>query len=54
MMKSKVAPTVQIFGDVRNLTNAPLIYFLGNPDDGRIRQTEFYSSWARLGLRAAL
>lgn len=49
----QVAPTIQIFGDVRNLTNAPLIYFLGSPEDGRIRQTEFYSSWARLGIRAA-
>jgi|GEM_PF-502803 len=44
-------PLIQVFGDVRNITNAPLRYYLGPPENRRILQTEFYSFWARLGIR---
>jgi TonB-dependent receptor len=42
---------IQVFGDLRNATNAPLRFYLGPPDNRRILQTEFYSFWARLGVR---
>lgn len=42
---------LQIFGDVRNVTNVPQRYYLGPPENNRILQTEFYSFWARIGLR---
>ncbi len=47
----QVNKVLQVFGDVRNVTNAPLRYYLGQPEDNRILQTEFYSYWARLGVR---
>lgn len=47
----QVNKVLQIFGDVRNLTNQPLRYYLGSPSDNRILLTEFYSYWARLGVR---
>jgi len=47
----QVNKVVQIFGDVRNVTNDPLRYYLGSPDNRRILQTEFYSFWARIGAR---
>lgn len=47
----QVNENLQIFGDVRNVTNAPLRYYLGPPEDRRILQTEFYSFWARIGAR---
>jgi outer membrane receptor protein involved in Fe transport len=42
---------IQVFGDLRNATNTPLRFYLGPPDNRRILQTEFYSFWARLGVR---
>ncbi len=42
---------LQVFGDLRNVTNEPLRYYLGSPENRRILQTEFYSFWVRLGLR---
>lgn len=50
----QINETLQIFADIRNLTNQPLKFYLGKPDEGRIRQQEFYSFWARLGLRINL
>jgi TonB-dependent receptor len=47
----QVNKVLQVFGDVRNVTNQPLRYYLGAPDNRRILLTEFYSFWARLGVR---
>lgn len=47
----QINQVLQVFGDVRNVTNAPLRYYLGAPSNQRILQTEFYSFWARLGVR---
>ena len=47
----QVNKTLQIFADVRNVTNAPLRYYLGAPENRRILLTEFYSFWARVGAR---
>lgn len=41
----------QVFADIRNVTNAPLRFFLGKPNNGRLRQQEFYSFWARIGIK---
>ncbi|GGH68179.1 TonB-dependent receptor [Phaeocystidibacter marisrubri] len=41
----------QVFADVRNITNQPLRYYLGSPANQRVRQKEFYSFWARVGVR---
>ena len=41
----------QVFADIRNVTNQPLKFYLGPPEDGRVLQQEFYSFWARLGIR---
>lgn len=40
---------LRIFGDVRNITNAPLVYYLGEPS--KVKQQEFYSYWARVGFK---
>jgi len=40
---------LNVFVDVINLTNAPLKYFLGTPD--KLLQQEYYSWWARVGLK---
>lgn len=50
----QINKTVQIFADVRNVTNQPLKFYLGKPEEGRVRQQEFYSFWARLGMRINL
>lgn len=47
----QVNQVLQIFGDIRNVTNAPLRYYLGPPENRRILLTEFYSYWARIGAR---
>ncbi|NEQ48729.1 MAG: TonB-dependent receptor [Leptolyngbya sp. SIO3F4] len=47
----QINEVVQVFGDVRNVTNTPLRYYLGKPENERILQTEYYSYWARLGVR---
>ncbi len=40
---------MKVFADVINLTNAPLIFYLGTPD--RIQQQEYYSWWGRIGIK---
>jgi len=45
------AKNFQVFADVRNVTNEPLRFFLGPPDTGKLRQQEFYSFWARVGIK---
>lgn len=40
---------VQFYLNAVNLTNAPLKYYLGNPN--RVKQQEFYSWWGRAGVR---
>lgn len=44
-----ITPKLTVFADFINLTNAPLKYYLGSPD--RLLQQEFYSWWARVGLK---
>ena len=39
----------KIFVDVKNLTNAPLKYYMGSPE--YVKQLEFYSWWGRIGLK---
>ncbi len=40
---------LRLFTDVVNLLNTPLKFYLGTPD--RVRQQEFYSWWARTGIK---
>lgn len=40
-----------IFTDVVNLTNAPLRFYLGKPDQERVQKKEYYSWTARIGIR---
>ncbi len=47
----QINETVQVFADIRNVTNQPLRFFLGDPSQGRTLQQEFYSFWARIGVR---
>ena len=47
----QVNEVLQVFGDMRNITNQPLRFYLGEPSDQRILLTEFYSFSARLGVR---
>jgi outer membrane receptor protein involved in Fe transport len=47
----QVNQVLQIFGDVRNILNTPLRYYLGPPENRRILLTEYYSYSARLGIR---
>jgi TonB-dependent receptor len=42
---------IQIFGDLRNVTNEPLRFYLGPQENERILLTEYYSFWARIGAR---
>jgi len=42
-----------VFMDMVNLTNAPLRYYLGDPEDERVQKKEYYSWTARLGIRFA-
>ena len=44
-----ITQNLKVFTDVVNLTDAPLTMYLGTPD--RIQQREYYSWWARLGIR---
>lgn len=39
----------KVFVDVKNLTNAPLKFYMGSPD--YIKQQEFYSWWGRIGVK---
>lgn len=45
----KVTRNLRLFTDMINITNAPLKFYLGTKD--RIRQQEFYSWWARGGIK---
>lgn len=40
-----------IFTEFINLTNAPLRFYLGDPEDERVKKKEFYSWTGRLGIR---
>jgi hypothetical protein len=44
-----ITENLRVFADAVNLTDAPLTIYLGTPD--RIQQLEYYSWWARLGIR---
>ncbi len=44
-----ISENLKIFTDFRNLSNAPLKYYMGKPD--RVAQQEFYSWTGRLGLK---
>ncbi len=44
-----VTPAVAIFADVINLTNSPLRYYIGTPEN--TMKQEFYSWWGRIGLK---
>jgi TonB-dependent receptor len=44
-----ITKNLNVFVDVINLTNAPLKYYLGTPD--KLLQQEYYSWWARVGLK---
>lgn len=44
----------QVFADVRNVSNEPLRFYLGDPENNRLLQQEFYSYWARIGFRINL
>lgn len=43
---------ITLFGDLINITNTPLRFYLG--DENTIKQTEFYSWWNRVGMRIRL
>jgi len=45
----QATPYLNVFVEVINLTNAPLRYYLGEPD--RILKQEFYSWWGRIGVK---
>ena len=47
----QITPALQVFADWRNITNQPLKFYLGDPSFNRVRQQEFYSFWARVGVR---
>lgn len=47
----QINQNLQVFGDIRNFTNSPSRYYLGAPENRRIQQTEYYSFWARMGVR---
>lgn len=42
----------QVYLNGVNLLNTPLRYYLGEPN--RVKQQEFYSQWARIGLRLTI
>lgn len=44
-----ITPNFKIFGDVRNITNAPLRYYLAYQN--QTLQQEYYAYWVRLGVR---
>ena len=48
-MNYKLGSHVQFYLNAVNLTNTPLKYYLG--DSSRVKQQEFYSWWARVGVR---
>ncbi len=45
----ELTPEVSIFADVMNLTNSPLRYFIGTPEN--TMKQEYYSWWCRIGLK---
>ena len=44
-----ITKNIKIFTDVINLTNAPLVYYIGSPD--RFYKREYYSWWGRIGIK---
>ncbi len=49
-----ITDNLKFFIDAKNLTNVPLKYYLGKPDNNRILKQEYYSWWFRMGLRLKL
>ncbi len=47
--KYTISKHVSVFTDFINLTNAPLTFYLGQPD--RILKQEYYSWWGRIGVK---
>jgi len=45
----KIAKVSTIFVDAVNLTNEPLVYYLGTDD--YVKQQEYYSWWGRIGVK---
>ncbi len=45
----QVTPSISIFADVINLTNSPLRYYIGVPEN--TMKQEYYSWWGRIGLK---
>jgi len=51
-MSYKFNRSFQAYFNIVNLLNTPLRYYLGEPN--RVKQQEFYSQWARLGIRLTI
>lgn len=49
----KINDHFTVFTNFVNLTNAPLRFYLGPPEDQRVQKKEFYSWTGRLGVRFA-
>ncbi len=49
-----ITDNIKLFVDAKNLTNVPLKYYLGKPENNRILKQEYYSWWFRMGLRLKL
>lgn len=47
----KISNNFTVFTNFVNLTNAPLTFYLGPPEDERVMKKEFYSWNGRLGVR---
>ncbi len=47
----KISNNFTVFTNFVNLTNAPLRFYLGPPEDERVMKKEFYSWTGRLGVR---
>ncbi len=44
-----ITKNIKLFTDIINLTNSPLVFYLGTPD--RFYKREFYSWWGRIGVK---
>jgi outer membrane receptor protein involved in Fe transport len=51
-MSYKFNRSFQVYFNIVNLLNTPLKYYLGEPT--RVKQQEYYSQWARLGIRLTI
>jgi TonB-dependent receptor len=48
----KISEYARVFIDVINITNAPLKFYLGTPDN--TQQQEYYSWWSRMGVKISI